>query len=146
MRFIMLSLFWILGSALKTAPSSPQKSESKTQLRCAAESKKQFQRGAVRIGGDIKPPKKLVDAQLRFPELPPGTRISSGFWLGEALVAADGSIAAAWAVREPRLDPPFPDFNEAILEAIKKWEYEPVIVAGEKTPFCIVVSVNIDFQ
>jgi outer membrane biosynthesis protein TonB len=153
MHVTTLTLFLVVGSMLETVTLMPQRTEDKLPLRCSEESRKRFKMEAVRIGGDIKPPqkpvkppKKLADAQPEFPKLPPRTTISSGIWIGEALIAADGSVADAWSVREPRLTPPFPEFNEAILKAIRKWEYEPVTVEGERMPFCMVITVNIDFQ
>ena len=65
-----------------------------------------------------------------------------GIWIGEALVSADGSVHDAWALREPRVEPLVPGFGEAILKAIKKWEYEVVVVDGEEVPFCMMVTVN----
>jgi hypothetical protein len=125
--------------------AAPQRNPEIPPLRCAEESRKRLDSEAVSITGDIEPPKKLVDASPDYPEPPPGT-IFSGIWIGEALVGSDGLVVDAWALREPKIDPPFPQFNDAILEAIKKWEYEPVTVGDERVPVCMVVTVIIDVR
>jgi hypothetical protein len=127
--FIMahtVSLVLILGSAVATIAVTVHEERTKVQARCSDESMKRFELEAVRIGGDMKPPKKLkVDNVWEFPALPPGTTVS-GIWIGEILISPDGSVADTWAAREIKLDPPFPEFNEAIRSTVRKWKYEPV--------------------
>jgi hypothetical protein len=141
-----VSLVLILGSAVATAAVTVQEERTKVQALCSDQSRKVFELEAVRIGGDIKPPKKLkVDNAWEFPELPPGTT-ASGIWNGEILIGPDGSVADTWAAREIHLDPPFPEFNEAIRSTISKWKYEPVVIDGKKMPVCMSVTVNVDFS
>jgi hypothetical protein len=63
---------------------------------------------------------------------------------GELLVRADGTVAKVWSLREPKLIPAFAPFNEAILEAVRQWEYEPWTVDGRAAPFCVTVAMSID--
>jgi hypothetical protein len=86
-------------------------------------------------------PKKVRDVRPKFPELPPGTR-GSGMWIGEILLDTDGKVSHIWTVRQPRLTPPFPAFNKAILDAVRQWQFEPFVVASQATPICMTVSVN----
>jgi len=129
---------------LEAAPLAPQRTDAEFPFRCSEESRKRLKVEAVRIGDEIKPPKKLVDATPQFPELPPGTKVILRPWVGEALVGTDGAVVHAWAIRELTLNPPFPEFNEAILKAIRKWKYEPIRVKGQRTPFCTTITVNIN--
>jgi hypothetical protein len=141
-----MSLVLILGSAAATAAVTVHEERTKVQALCSDQSRKRFELEAVRIGGDMKPPKKLkVDNDWELPELPPGT-MASGIYIGEILISPDGSVADTWAAREIKLDPPFPEFNEAIRSTIKKWKYEPVVVDGEKMPVCMSVTLNVDFS
>lgn len=132
----------VLGIVLEAMPT-PQRAETKPQLRCAEESRKRFKTAVARIGGDVKPPRKLVDSHPDYANLPPDT-IVSGMWIGEVLVGDDGSVVDVWVMREPRLKPHSDALNKAILNAIKKWKYEPMISEGKKVPFCMTVTVNID--
>jgi outer membrane biosynthesis protein TonB len=132
----------VIATVLEAVPA-PQRAETKPQLRCAEESRKRFKIAAARIGGDVKPPRKLIDAHPDYANFPPDTTVS-GMWIGEALVGDDGSVVDIWVIREPRLKPHSDALNRAILNAIKKWKYDPVIVDGKEVPFCMTVTVNID--
>ena len=111
---------------------------------CEREAEKLVGQKAARIGDAIVAPKKRRTVRPRYPELPPGT-IASGMWTGEALVDVSGRVVQVWPVREVRLKPPFPAFNTAIAESIRRWEFEPLLVNGTPAPFCVTVTTNIDF-
>jgi hypothetical protein len=98
----------------------------------------------ARIGGSARPPKKLRSVPPAYPELPAGT-VGRGVWLGEVLIDKAGRVAHVWPIREVKLVPPFPAFNDAIVEAMRQQEYEPLLVRGTATPFCITVAVNINW-
>ena len=86
--------------------------------------------------------KKLRDVQPKYPELPPGT-LGSGMWLGEALIDSSGKVPRVWSRREVRLVPPVPAFTDAITDAVRQWEFEPVVGKGKAVPVCMVVTVHI---
>lgn len=88
-------------------------------------------------------PKKVRDVRPTYPELPPGTR-STGMWIGEILLDTHGKVRHIWTIRQPRLAPPFPPFNNAILDAVRQWQFEPFVVESQARPICMTVSVNID--
>jgi len=111
---------------------------------CEGEAEKLLGQKPVRISGSIRPPKRVRDASPDFRELPPGTTVS-GMWIGEALVDNSGQVTRVWPVREVVLRPASPAFNNAIVDAIRRWEYEPLLVDSKPSPFCMTVSVNIDF-
>ena len=69
-----------------------------------------------------------------------------GMWVGEALFDASGKAAQVWPIREVRLKPAFPALNNAFVDAILRWEFEPLLLNGKPTPFCMTVTSNIDFQ
>jgi hypothetical protein len=99
----------------------------------------------VRIGKSIRAPKKTHNVNPRYPELPAGTR-GSGNWVGEILLAAKGHVSRLWATREVKLTPSFPPFNQAIVDAIRGWQFEPVIVNSKPMPACMTVTVTIDWS
>jgi hypothetical protein len=67
-------------------------------------------------------------------------------WIGEALVSSSGKVDQVWPVREVTFTPAFPAFNKAIVDAIRRSVYEPVIVDGKPLPFCMTVSVQINWR
>ena len=86
-------------------------------------------------------PKKVRDVRPTFPELPPGTR-GSGMWIGEILLDTHGNVSQIWTIRQVRLTPPFPAFNNAILDAVRQWQFEPFVVESQARPICLTVSVT----
>ena len=112
---------------------------------CEREGESLLGQKPVRVGGTIAAPKKLRDVSPKFPELPSGTTVG-GIWLGEALVDTSGKVSRVWPIREIRVKPPFPAFNNAIPDAIRQWEFEPQLVQGKSVPGCMTVTVNINLQ
>jgi hypothetical protein len=90
-----------------------------------------------------RPPKKVRDVRPTYPELPPGTR-SSGIWIGQILLDTHGKVSHIWTIRQPRVTPPFPAFNKAIVDAVGQWQFEPFVVESEARPICMTVTVNIN--
>ena len=66
--------------------------------------------------------------------------------MGEVLLDTKGSVSKIWAIREVQFTPAFPKFNEAIVDAIRNWKFEPVIIKTDPTPVCMTVTVNIDWK
>lgn len=97
----------------------------------------------VRIGESMPAPKKTHNVNPRYPDLPAGTRGSST-WVGEILLDVKGHVSHVWAIREVKLTPSFPPFNQAIVDAIRQWEFTPVMVKGKPLPACMTVSVTVD--
>ena len=112
---------------------------------CEREAEKLLGQKAVRIGDSIRPPRKLRGSSPKLPELPPGTT-AMGMWIGEVSIDASGKVREVWPIREVRLKPAFPALNQAVVDAIRRWEFEPLLLNGMPTPFCMTVSNNIDFQ
>jgi hypothetical protein len=79
---------------------------------CEREAPKLVGKEAVRVGGQIRAPRKLRDVSPSYPKLPPGT-VGSGSWVGELLIDAQGKVARVWTIREPRLTPAYPPFTKA---------------------------------
>jgi hypothetical protein len=138
------SLFVASEATLRAAP--PKRSPSPALFaRCEAEAAKRFGKVAI---SDIAPKsglKKLRGSEPAVPELPHGTR-SSGLAIHELLIGPDGKVQAVWPVREPRFEPPFPAFSEAVVAALQTWEYEPHRAAGKGVPACILVRTDIHWR
>jgi hypothetical protein len=67
-------------------------------------------------------------------------------WIGEILVDTHGKVGRVWTVREVEFTPSFPAFNQAIVDALKKWEFTPVVVKGDAIPLCTTVTVSINWR
>lgn len=112
---------------------------------CVEESEKLVGRRATLL--DAKQvPRKLRDMPLEFPTRPGSTTAGSSIWLGDALVDQEGKVRGVWTLRPLRFDPPWPEFEDAITANIRQRTYEPATADGQAVPFCITVSVSINWR
>jgi protein TonB len=94
---------------------------------------------AVRVGGDIAPPKKIRDVR---PEYPPIARDAgvTGVVIIEILIDAAGSVAEGRVLRS------IPLLDQAALDAVKDWRFAPVMLNGEPRAAIMTVTVNFTLQ
>lgn len=91
-------------------------------------------------------PKKTRHVAPVFPELPKGTSVGFGPWTGEVLVNQAGKVAKAWQLRGYRLTPAFDAFNQAVIDAIQQWRFEPYQVNGRAVPVCMTVTTSVHLE
>jgi TonB family protein len=90
--------------------------------------------GAVRVGGSVRPPRKLVNVA----PVPPETALRAGIKgtvILEVTVDIDGSVKEARVLRG------IPLLDASALEAVRQWRYEPTEVSGKPVPVTMTVSV-----
>jgi TonB family protein len=92
------------------------------------------QKAPVRIGGDIKEPRKVRDVK---PVYPAGAAENlRGFVILEAVIGKDGSVSDARILRS------VPGLNEAALDAVRQWMFTPTLLNGVPVEVIITVTVN----
>jgi protein TonB len=89
----------------------------------------------VRVGGDVREPRKVVDVAPEYPELAVTARVQ-GFVIIEATIDARGRVVNATVLRG------VPILEEAALEAVRKWVYTPTLLDGVPTPIIMTVTVR----
>lgn len=99
----------------------------------------------VKAGGRMAPKKRLHIAPT-YPTLPNGTSVGLEPWVGEVLIDGTGRVAHVWQLRGFRLAPDFPAFNQAVVDAIQQWRFEPFVTSGRATPVCMSVTTSINVQ
>jgi protein TonB len=92
------------------------------------------------VGGAVKAPKKLHDVA---PVVPYRKTPPTGSPILEAIIATDGTVAEATVVRS--FDPPWPEGDEALVEAIKQWKYKPTLMDGKPIPVCTKIMLNVEW-
>jgi TonB family protein len=93
----------------------------------------------VRVGGDIKPPRKTRDVKPIYPEEAQQAGIQ-GVIILEATIDQSGNIARARVLRgQPMLD-------QAALDAVNQWQFEPTQLNGVPVPVIMTVTVNFTMQ
>ena len=63
-----------------------------------------------------------------------------------AQIDQKGRVVEVWPTRPFRVQPPFPAFNEAVVTAIRRWVFEPALLAKKAVPVCMSVTTFINLQ
>ncbi len=87
------------------------------------------------VGGAIKAPQKIVNVPPTYPQEAQDAKVQ-GIVILEITVAPDGSVSEAWVQRS------IPLLDEAALEAVKQWRYQPTLMNGAPVPVRLTVTVN----
>jgi TonB family protein len=91
--------------------------------------------GAVRVGGNIRVPARLNQVAPVYPQQAKDARVQ-GVVIVEVVVGADGSVSDARTLRS------IPLLDEAALECVRQWRYEPTLLNGTPVPVIMTVTVN----
>jgi TonB family protein len=89
----------------------------------------------VRIGGHIKPPVKVRDVKPVYPPVALESRVQ-GVVIIEIVVDTAGFVSDGKILRgQPLLD-------EAALDAVRQWQFQPTVLNGVPVPVIMTVTVN----
>jgi TonB family protein len=89
----------------------------------------------VRIGGDVKPPSKVVDVRPVYPADAKDAGIQ-GVVIIEVTIGADGKVREAKVLRS------IPQLDQAAVDAVKQWEFTPTLINGVAVPVIMTVTVS----
>jgi protein TonB len=89
----------------------------------------------VRVGGDIKEPKKIKDAKPVYPQVAMAAKVE-GMVIIEATIGKDGSVQDAKVLRH------VPLLDQAALDAVKEWKFTPTTLNGQPVEVLMTVTVN----
>jgi protein TonB len=92
---------------------------------------------AVRVGGDVREPRKIVNVPPVYPEVALRARLEGGV-IVEATLDERGRVRDATVLRG------LPVLDEAALEAVRQWVYTPTLLDGVPTP--VILTVTVRFQ
>ena len=93
----------------------------------------------LHAGTDIKPPRKTKDVKPIYPAVALPTR-AQGAVLIEAVVGPDGKVRNAKVVHS------VPLLDQAALDAVSQWEYEPSMLNGVAVSVIMTVVVRFALQ
>ena len=94
---------------------------------------------AVRIGNGVRPPRKIHDVP---PAYPPAAR-EAGI---EGMVVLDATIDPTGEVRDIEVLRSVPELDQAAIDAVEQWRWEPTLVDGEPVSILMMVTVNFTLQ
>ena len=90
---------------------------------------------AVRVGGQIKEPKKLKDVKPVYPDIAKQARVQ-GVVILECTISPQGKVSDVKVLRG------IPLLDAAAIEAVKQWVYTPTLLNGVPVPVIMTVTVN----
>jgi TonB family protein len=91
--------------------------------------------GAVRVGGSIRAPAKTKDLKPVYPPDAHQARVQ-GVVVMEVVIGADGRVSNARVLRS------IPMLDQAALDAVQQWEFEPTLLNGQPVPVIMTVTVG----
>jgi TonB family protein len=89
----------------------------------------------LRVGGGIKPPRKVQDVRPEYPVVAREAGVQ-GVVIMEVVIDTNG------AVRDARVLRSVPVLDQAALDAVRQWRFEPTLLNGQPMPVIMTVTVN----
>jgi protein TonB len=90
---------------------------------------------AVRVGGQIKEPKKLKNVNPAYPDIAKQARVQ-GVVILECTISPQGKVSDVKVLRG------IPLLDQAAIDAVKQWVYTPTLLNGVPVPVIMTVTVN----
>jgi TonB family protein len=90
----------------------------------------------LRVGGDVRAPRKTKDAVPAYPEAARAKAV-------RGLVILEITISPAGRVAEVTVLRPLELVTAAAVRAVRQWEYEPVLFRGR--PAWVMLTVSVSF-
>ena len=92
--------------------------------------------GPVKVGGQIRAPRRLVNVAPVYPSIAQQARVEGEVEI-EAVIGEDGRV------REARVTRGKPLLNDAALTAVRQWTFTPTTLNGE--PVAVIMTVTVVF-
>ncbi len=93
----------------------------------------------VRVGGQLAAPKLLRQVAPTYPDLARASRV-------QAIVIVEAEVDTRGYVKTAKVLRGHPLFDEAAIEAVKQWRYQPLLLNGEPTGFILTVTINFNLS
>jgi TonB family protein len=94
-------------------------------------------RQPVRIGGNIRPPRKLEDVRPVYPQAMRDAGFEGAVPLG-AVIGVDGRVTSVRVLSSHA----HPELAKAALDAVSQWRFSPTLLNGETVEVFMNVTVN----
>jgi protein TonB len=90
---------------------------------------------AIRVGGQIKQPRKLKDVAPVYPDIAKQARVQ-GVVILECTISPQGKVTNVKVLRG------IPLLNDSAISAVRQWVYTPTLLNGVPVPVIMTVTVN----
>ncbi len=125
--------FYVTGPMDKVLPPPPPPPPARKKLKKELD---EFEKGAVKAKGDIKPPKLIKKVDPIYPDEARKEGIS-GVVLLSVRSNEQGNIVGVKIVKSPH-----ELLSKAAVEAVKQWKYEPMLIKGKPMPIIFTVTMT----
>ena len=109
--------------------------EAAKKAKAAAARREQLAK-AVHVGGQVRPPVKIKDVAPVYPAIAQSARVQGDVVI-EATIDEQGKVADAKVVKS------VPMLDQAALDAVQQWQYQPSLRNG--VPTAVVMTVTVKF-
>jgi protein TonB len=89
----------------------------------------------VRVGGNVAAPERIVYVDPIYPPVARAAAVQ-GLVILEATLDEHGEVVGANVLRS------VPMLDQAAIDAVLQWKYEPAVFNGEPVPLLMTVTVN----
>ncbi len=94
--------------------------------------------GPIRVGGDVKPPEKLVAPSPQYTEIARKARIQ-GVVIVEAIIDKEGSVTNVKILKGLPMG-----LDSAAADAVQKWKFKPATLNGK--PVAVIYNLTVNFR
>ncbi len=94
--------------------------------------------GPIHVGGDVQKPEKISAPQPQYTEIARKARIT-GVVIVEAIIDKGGSVTNVKVLKGLPMG-----LDQAAVDAIKKWKFEPATLNGK--PVAVIYNLTVNFQ
>jgi protein TonB len=123
--------------ATTDATSARERAEAEEAKKAkAAAARREKLAKATRVGGQIRPPIKIKDVTPVYPAIAQSARVQGDVVI-EATIDEEGKVADARVVKS------VPLLDQAALDAVRQWQYQPSLLNG--VPTAVVTTVTVRF-
>ena len=91
---------------------------------------------SVRVGGNIRPPQKTKHVNPEYPAIAQSARVQ-GVVIIEAMIGTTGDVSSARVLRS------IPLLDQAALDAVRQWQFQPTLLNG--APVSVIMTVTVQF-
>ncbi|MFQ5524740.1 MAG: energy transducer TonB [Thermoanaerobaculia bacterium] len=94
--------------------------------------------GPIRVGGDVKPPKKTFFPSPQYTEIARKARIT-GVVIVEAIINKQGNVTNVKVLKGLPMG-----LDQAAADAVARWKFEPATLNGK--PVAVIYNLTVNFQ
>jgi protein TonB len=122
-------------AATDAASGRERAAAEEARLAKAAEARREKLAKPLRVGGQVRPPIRIKEVPPVYPSIARSAQVQGDVVI-EATIDEAGKVADARVVKS------VPMLDQAALDAVRQWEYQPSLLNGVPTPVVMTVTVK----